>query len=126
MLQLQEEAIVLSEDYLFHHTVVFYHFKQLYDVEITVQFVFSLVELVVALCRFDALELLLPAAVSASEEVHDSLACVVSESTLIQDQVVDVVELMGFWPVTNKLLLLDLHISHEFLLIFLLVALNFL
>ena len=126
MLQLQEEAIVLSEDYLFHHTVVFYHFKQLYDVEITVQFVFSLVELVVALCRFDALELLLPAAVSASEEVHDSLACVVSESTLIQDQVVDVVELMGLWPVTNKLLLLDLHISHEFLLIFLLVALNFL
>ena len=42
-LQLQEETIIMREDYLFHYAVVFYHFEQLYDIEVTAQLIFPFV-----------------------------------------------------------------------------------
>ena len=87
MLQLKEEAIIMCKDYLFHHTIVFNHFKNFDDVQVLIQFFFTFVQLIVRFCRFYAPELLFSTTVSTSEEVHDGHACTVSESSLIQDQV---------------------------------------
>ena len=46
-------------------------------------------------------KLFIIATVTASEEIQDRQACIVSKSTLVQDQVVYVVELMWFWLVAN-------------------------
>ena len=46
-------------------------------------------------------KLFIIATVTASEEIQDRQACIVSKSTLVQDQVVYVVELMLFWLMAN-------------------------
>ena len=83
MLQLQEKAIVMGKDDLFHDTVVFYHFKYFDDVKILIQFLFSLVELIVLFCRFDAPKLLFTTTITTPDEVHYSHACSVREFSLV-------------------------------------------
>ena len=126
MLQLQEEAVVMCEKNLLHHMVVFDHLEQFDDVKISVQLFLTLVQQEVLFGGFDSLKLLSATTVSTAEEVHDSRARAVRESTLIQNQMEYVVELVRFGRMADQFFLLLPQIVHELMLVFFLATIYFL
>ena len=59
------------------------------------------------------LELASRAANQAAEEVGDCIASTVRETTLVHDHVIDVVQLLSPWRVTDKISALVSQLFHE-------------
>ena len=91
MLQFEEKAIVLREEHIFHEFVVFDHFKQINDVQVSREHFLTLLQLHVLISTLEVLQLVFRPAGKTFEIESHCAQVTVREAALVQDQVKDVV-----------------------------------
>ena len=96
----------MVKEHLLHEMVVLDHLKKVDDIQVSIQLFLTFIELrMLDHARRLTLEGQLTTATGeAFEVVAEGQEHIVSESSLINDQVVDVVELLAFRSMTNKFL----------------------
>ena len=101
---MQEETIVLAKQHLLHYMKAFHDVQQIDNIEISAQLLHALVQVLVFLARLAILQARAPAIEAASEAVQECQAGVVCESSLVQNQVEDVLELLFFRGIADQVL----------------------